>query len=103
SWVAQIAGPLIRTSSDPSADGKTLGAAFETSIESAFQHMGFQAQRISGSGDTDVLVQWYDGNGSLRTAIIDGKSAASGHVTHTSLSEVAISAHKDKHTAEFVA
>ena len=101
--VAQIVGSLIRTSTDPSADGKASGAAFETSIECAFQHMGFQAQRISGAGDTDVLVQWYDGNGSLRTAIIDGKSTVSGHVTHTSVSEVAISSHKDKHAAEFVA
>lgn len=101
--VALIARSLIRTSTDPSADGKAPGAAFETSIEAAFQHMGFQAQRISGSGDTDVLVQWYDGTGSLRTAIIDGKSTMSGHVTHTSVSEVAISAHKDKHAAEFVA
>ena len=101
--VAQVAESLIRTSTDPSADGKTSGAAFEICIERAFQHMGFQAQRISGSGDTDVLVQWYDGDGSLRTAIVDGKSTASGHVTHTSVSEVAINAHKDKNTAEFVA
>jgi hypothetical protein len=101
--IAEVAGSLIRTSTDPSADGKTSGAAFEICIERAFQHMGFQAQRISGSGDTDVLVQWYDGDGSLRTAIVDGKSTASGHVTHTSVSEVAISAHKDKHAAEFVA
>lgn len=101
--VAQITRSLIRTSTDPSADGKASGAAFEVNIESAFQHMGFQAQRVGGSGDTDVLVQWYDGDGSLRTAIVDGKSTVSGHVTHTSVSEVAISAHKDKHSAEFVA
>jgi Restriction endonuclease len=103
SEVTQVAESLIRTSTDPSADGKTSGAAFEICIERAFQHMGFQAQRISGSGDTDVLVQWYDGDGSLRTAIVDGKSTASGHVTHTSVSDVAINAHKDKNTAEFVA
>jgi hypothetical protein len=101
--VAQVAASLIRTSTDPSADGKASGAAFEISIERAFQHMGFQAQRISGSGDTDVLVQWYDGDGSLRTAIVDGKSTVSGHLTHVSVSDVAISAHKDKHSAEFVA
>ena len=100
---AQVAGSLIRTSTDPSADGKSSGEAFEISIERAFQHMGFKAQRISGSGDTDVLVQWYDGDGSLRTAIVDGKSTVSGHVTHTAVSEVAISAHKDKNAAEFVA
>lgn len=94
---------LTRTSTDPSADGKTSGAAFEVSIERAFQYMGFQAQRIGGPGDTDVLVQWYDGDGALRTAVVDGKSTASGQVTHAGVSEVAISAHKDKHSAEFVA
>lgn len=101
--IAQVTESLIRTSTDPFADGKTSGAAFEISIERAFRHMGFQAQRISGSGDTDVLVQWHDSDGSLRTAIIDGKSAASGHITHTGVSEVAISAHKDKNAAEFIA
>jgi hypothetical protein len=103
SEVSRITESLIRTSTDPSADGRTSGAAFEVSIERAFQQMGFQAQRISGPGDTDVLVQWYDDGGSLRTAIIDGKSTSSGHVTHTSVSDVAISEHKEKNAAEFVA
>jgi hypothetical protein len=101
--VEQIAECLVRTSTDPSADGKAAGLAFETSIESAFRRMGFQAHGLGGSGDTDVLVQWYDDKGSLRTAIVDGKSTASGHVAHTSISAIAIHAHKDKHVAEFVA
>jgi hypothetical protein len=103
SEVVQIAEALNRTATDPSADGKTSGAAFEMSIVRAFENMGFQAQRISGPGDTDVLVQWYDGEGSLRTAVVDGKSTASGNVTHNSVSEIAINAHKEKHAAEFVA
>lgn len=101
--VSLIAESLLRTSVDPSADGGAPGAAFEGCIENAFRHMGFRAQRISGPGDTDVLVQWYDGNGSLRTAIVDGKSTSSGRITHNNVSDVAIDTHKEKRSAEFVA
>lgn len=101
--VAGIVGDLIRTSTDPSADGKPSGTAFEMHIECIFHYLGFQAQRIGGSGDTDILVQWYDDGGSLHTAIIDGKSTASGHIAHTNVSELAIGAHKEKNSAEFVA
>lgn len=99
----QIVDSLIRTSIDPYADGGTSGAAYERHIEKTFQHMGFRAQRIGGSGETDVLVQWYDSNRSLQAAIVDGKSTTSGRVDHTSVSDVAIETHREKHTAEFVA
>ncbi|MFD7163057.1 restriction endonuclease [Streptomyces violascens] len=98
-----IAESLMRTSVDPSADGAASGAAFEGYIEKAFTRMGFQAQRISGSGDTDVLVQWYDASGSLRTAVVDGKSTTSGRITHNHVSDVAIDTHKEKRSAEYVA
>lgn len=100
---AQIAEQLERTASDPSSDGRGSGVAFEMSIESAFKLLGFRAQRISGSGDTDVLVQWYDREQQLRTAVVDAKSTSSGQVAHTGVSDVAITAHKDKHAADFVA
>lgn len=100
---AQIAEQLVRTASNPSADGKGSGVAFEMSIESAFKLLGFKAQRISGSGDTDVLVQWYDHEQQLRTAVVDAKSTSSGQVAHANVSDVAITAHKEKHAADFVA
>ncbi|RZU28494.1 hypothetical protein EV284_5820 [Streptomyces sp. BK022] len=98
-----IVDSLRRSAVDPGADGAAPGVAFEVYIESAFRHMGFRAQRISGSGDTDILVQWYDGTGSLRTAIVDGKSTSSGRVTHNNVSDVAIDTHKEKRSAEYVA
>ncbi|MFE1558364.1 restriction endonuclease [Streptomyces sp. NPDC058734] len=98
-----IVESLRRSAVDPGADGLAPGVAFEVYIERAFRHMGFRAQRISGSGDTDILVQWYDGNGSLRTAIVDGKSTSSGRVTHNNVSDVAIDTHKEKRSAEYVA
>ncbi|MES9604592.1 restriction endonuclease [Actinomadura sp. NPDC000929] len=100
---SDIATHLVRTAADPAADGKASGAAFEAALERAFQHMGFQTQRIGGSGDTDVLVQWHDAGGVLRTAIVDGKSTASGHIAHGNVNEFAIGTHKDRHSAEFVA
>ncbi|MGD8194776.1 hypothetical protein ACEXQB_009825 [Herbiconiux sp. P18] len=99
----QIAAQLTSSANDPGADGKAQGVALETSIESAFKLLGFRSQRISGSGSTDVLVQWYDYERQLRTAIIDGKSTSSGQVSHTNVSDVAITAHKEKHAADYVA
>ncbi|MET7511715.1 restriction endonuclease [Streptomyces albidoflavus] len=101
--ISRIVESLTHSSVTPGADGTAPGAAFEAHIESAFRHMGFHAQRISGPGDTDILVQWYDSNGSLRTAIVDGKSTSSGRVTHSNVSDVAIDTHKEKRCAEYVA
>jgi hypothetical protein len=100
---ALVVESLIRTSTDPSADGGAPGEAFERNIENAFRHMGFHTQRISGPGDTDVLVQWYDSNGSLQTAIVDGKSTSSGRVVHNNVSDVAIDTYMEKHAAGFIA
>lgn len=98
-----IARQLQEAATDPAAQGRASGAAFEASIERAFKHLGFKAQRISGSGDTDVLVQWYDGDQVLRTAIVDAKSTSSGQISHTNVSDVAISTHKEKNAADYVA
>lgn len=98
-----IAQHLRRYAVDPFAEGVASGAAFENAIEAAFGALGFRSQRISGSGDTDVLVQWYDEDGQLCTAIIDAKSSASGSISHTNVSDVAIASHKEKHSADRVA
>ena len=103
SEVQNLVGALLRSSTDPSAENMASGAAFETSIEKCFRYMGFRAKRISGSGDTDVLVEWTDSRGHLHTAIVDGKSTSSGRVAHNNVSELAIDTHKEKNSAEFVA
>ena len=98
-----IAADLIRTARDPSADAMGSGVGFETAIERAFDYMGFIARRIGGSGNTDVLVQWQDSDGTARAAVVDAKSTSSGQIAHTNVSDVAIGAHQDKHTADFAA
>lgn len=88
---------------DPMAEGKTSGVAFEENIANVFRYMGFDANRIGGSGNTDVVVRWKDDDGKTITAIVDGKSKSSGTVTHSDISDVAIETHKEKNNAEYVA
>jgi hypothetical protein len=103
SGAGRVAEVLRTTATDPGADGKSAGAAFEEAIRDAFTEMGFNARRISGSGDTDVLVQWIGNDGEPRTAIVDGKSTSSGRVVHTNVSDVALDTHKEKNSADYVA
>lgn len=88
---------------DPMARGKASGVAFEESIAEVFNHMGFEAKRIGGAGNTDVVVRWKDSDGETITAVVDGKSKSSGTVSHGDVSDVAIETHKEKNGAEFVA
>ena len=101
--LGQIINRLQSSSRDPGAEGKASGVAFEEAIAGIFRFMGFEAERIGGSGDTDVIVRWQDEEGKSVTAIIDGKSKSGGQVSHGDISDVAIDTHKDKHNADFVA
>ena len=94
---------LIQASTDPMAENKPSGVAFEEEIAELFRLMGFDARRIGGSGDTDVVIHWNDSEGKNHTAIIDGKSKTSGQVSHSDISDVAIDTHKEKNNAEYVA
>lgn len=101
--VERLIDKLARSSVDPMAEGKQSGVAFEENIAELFCFMGFDAKRIGGSGNTDVVVRWEDRSGQVITAIIDAKSKSSGNVSHTDVSDVAISTHKEKNNAEYVA
>ena len=94
---------LSKAARDPVAGGKAPGVAFEEEIAAVFCHMGFDAKRVGGSGNTDVVVRWKDDEGKMITAIVDGKSKSNGSVTHTDISDVAIETHKGKNNAEYVA
>ena len=81
---------------DPLAEGKASGVAFEEALAKIFRYMGFEARRIGGSGNTDVVVCWMDEYGETITGIVDAKSKSSGQVTHSDVSDVAIDTHKEK-------
>ena len=88
---------------NPLARGKASGVAFEESIAEIFNHMGFEAKRIGGAGNTDVVIRWKNNDGETITAVVDGKSKSGGTVSHGDVSDVAIETHKEKNGAEFVA
>ncbi len=46
---------LSASATDPKANGKASGVAFEESIAAVFRYMGFDAKRIGGPGNTDVI------------------------------------------------
>lgn len=93
---------LGRLSREPLGEGKGSGRAFEDAIRDTFVTLGFVGRVISGSGDTDVLVEWSDADGNLRRAIIEAKSSASGVIHNQSLSAT-IETHKVRHDAGHVA
>lgn len=88
---------------DPLAEGKASGVAFEEEIAKIFRYMGFEAKRIGGAGNTDVVVRWQDEDGKTITGIVDAKSKLNGQVSHNDVSDVAIDTHKEKNNAEYVA
>ena len=88
---------------DLAAEGKGLGVAFEEAIAEIFCFMGFDAKRIGGAGETDVIVRWKDDRGENMVGIVDGKSRASGTISHGDISDIAIDTHKEKNNADFVA
>lgn len=98
----QIIRRLNYSARNPDAEGKAAGVAFEEAIACIFRYMGFDAKRIGGAGDTDVIVRWQDDEGKAVIATIDGKSKSSGQVSHSDISDVAIDTHKEKNSADFV-
>lgn len=100
---AQLFDTLQAASTDPLAEGKASGAAFEECIAAVFRYMGFEAKHIGGSGDTDVVVRWRDQKGETVLAVVDGKSKSSGTVAHSDISDIAIETHKEKNNAKYVA
>jgi type III secretion system FlhB-like substrate exporter len=94
---------LCVAAKNPMAEGKASGVAFEENIAGVFRYMGFDAKRIGGAGNTDIVVRWKDDEGKTITAIVDGKSKSSGTVTHNDISDVAIETHKEKNNADYVA
>jgi len=99
----QLFEALSNSARDPFAESKASGVAFEENIAAMFRFMGFDAIRIGGSGNTDVVVRWKDNTGKTVTAIVDGKSKSNGTVTHTDVSDVALETHKEKNNADYVA
>ncbi|WP_433672603.1 restriction endonuclease [Nocardia sp. CA-136227] len=94
---------LMWLSQSPQALNLGSGKAFEKSVCDAFRALGFSAETVSGSGDTDIVVRWRDETEAEVVAIVEAKSRSNGHVTHTDISDVALETHKNQHKADFAA
>ncbi len=75
---------------------------FENDVCEAFRFLGFQAERIGGSGDTDVFLEAHLGRSSYRV-VVDAKSTQHGRVADAHIRWLAIKDHQAGHRAEFAA
>lgn len=98
----KICEQLSASAINPSMEGKNLGLAFEEAISDIFSYMGFKAEHVGGSGDTDVVLKWKQNDDTV-VAIVDGKSKSSGQVSHGDISDIALDTHKEKNNADYVA
>ncbi|MFD5093777.1 hypothetical protein ACFWMR_24480 [Amycolatopsis thailandensis] len=94
---------LTTFSRSPQALGLGSGKAFERSVRDAFRALGFRAETISGSSDTDVVVRWQDETDTEVVAIVEAKSRSNGYVTHSDFSDIALETHRSQHKAHFAA
>jgi len=75
---------------------------YEKDLKDAFQFLGFEAQHIGGSGETDIVIRASLGPASY-SAVIDAKSTQSGKVSDAQINWLAIDNHRQERGATFAA
>lgn len=75
----------------------------EELVEIAFKKLGFETQRLGGSGKTDVLIRAAGTASSSYTVAVDAKSTMTGVVNDGLIDFDTIEEHKKKHNAIFSA
>lgn len=76
---------------------------FEEAIAKAFSFLGFRAEKLGGSGKTDVVADADLGNQDSYRVIIDGKTTARGAVGDHQIDWDTIDEHRALHEADYVA
>lgn len=74
---------------------------FEEAIKLAFDFLGFEAELIGGSGDTDVILTANIGKESYKINV-DGKTSASGKISDSQIDWLSLTDHKQKNKSDFV-
>lgn len=74
---------------------------FEAALKDSFNFLGFEAELIGGSGDTDVLLVANIGRESFKINV-DGKTSKSGKITDRQIDWISLRDHKNKRKADFV-
>lgn len=78
-------------------------ARFEELVKEAFEKLGFEAQRISGAGNTDVIVRSLGNPEMTFTVAVDAKSTMNGTVSDGQVDFDTLAEHKRKHKADYSA
>lgn len=74
---------------------------FEQACAEAFRRLGFKAEWLGGSGQTDVLVSAYSAAKYAYRVIVDAKSTANGLVNESQLNFDTLVDHRKLHDARF--
>jgi hypothetical protein len=106
--------PVAKRQVDVDADeltGRLVDAArnntrpdeLEYAVRDAFRFLGFRAERIAGSGNTDVVVDADLGVGASYRVNIDTKSTGTGVVTDSQINWDSLADHQERNRADYVA
>ena len=73
----------------------------EFAVRDAFQFLGFDAEKLGGSGKTDVLVEALLGRDDSYTVAIDAKTVGAGSLGDGQVDWVTLDEHKRQHSADY--
>jgi len=74
---------------------------FEEVLKESFEFLGFEAELIGGSGDTDILLTANIGQESYKVNV-DGKTSKSGKIIDRQIDWLSLRDHKEKNNADFI-
>jgi type III secretion system FlhB-like substrate exporter len=74
---------------------------FEETIKDAFSFLGFGAELIGGSGDTDVLLTANIGQESYKVSV-DGKTSKNGKIIDSQINWLSLKDHREKNKADYI-
>jgi len=74
---------------------------FEVAVRDAFAFLGFEAELIGGSGDTDVILTANIGKKSYKICV-DGKTSSTGKISDAQIDWLSLRDHKEKNQADYV-
>ena len=104
----------VANTDDPPATAETLASQlracayrsdaseeFEAAVATAFRFLGFRAEHLGGSGQTDVLLTAELATAERYQAIVEVKSSAGGIVAENNVKFDALKDHQRKHLADY--
>lgn len=94
---AEVLANEIREASTDSKNPDRL----EIAVRDAFQLLGFDAEKLGGSGKTDVLVKALLGRDDSYSVAVDAKTVGSGSLGDGQVNWVTLDDHRKQHNADY--